>query len=392
MPLSTPEIAPLLGDYFSNKISLNHQERIEDAAEQLTANGTPAFRQGIALQVAGVPVAAHHTRFIERTLSGLALQAEHAPTLPTVVMSLNRPKYDWESRAQVAENADIVRHFQSRYPHLPVSFFETDYEDDVPIGDVRDGIFGAAAILHERRARTERRLLTDLIFTNWDVDTLDATPDYFARIQHSYRQHDRPIWTAYPNTQHARINPAELPDANRLVAWYDLGVRAGAAALPAHYSINLFSWLVGKGYMHENYGEHAVLKRRLQRSYGETVPTFHLATSVARVSPHRFMGKMAAGEPVGYGGLSVPAKAVEAQPLQTDISPNYFNTQLESLLAQVVSAAYLRRDNALRKIPGMSVEEADSRATEYVRRYLRVAAAIIGNVHDTGRLMEARLK
>ncbi len=395
MPRIAPEeITPLLDDYLSRKISPNHQEQIEDAADQLAANGTRAFSEGFGLQVAGVIVAAHHGRFIEQSLSSLALQAERANTVPAVAMSLNYLSYNRKSSEQVAQNVETVKRFQDSHPDLPLSYFVTEYEAGVPIGNVRDGVFGAAAILHKRHSQAARRPLTDLIFTNWDVDTLGATPGYFADTQLSYRQHDQQFWMAHPNTQHARVNLAKLPDANRLIAWYDLGVRAAAAIMPAHFSTNLFSWLAGKGYMRLDLGEPAALKRRLEAllPYGERVSSSHLKTSVAQVSPHRFMGQMAAGEPIGYGELGVSSEAASMPPLHYDVSANYYNEQLKSRLPQIVSAAYLRRDNLLKKTSNMNEEKRKGEVIEYARKYLRAASVVIGNVHGTERLIEERFE
>jgi hypothetical protein len=394
MPLPAAEtLAPRIDEYLQQKISANHAELIEDAASQLAANGTPAFTQGFELQVTGVPVGARHGRFVERSLSLLAIQAERAPTVPAVVLSLNHPKYNWESAGQVAENVAIVKSFQREHPRLPLSYFVAGYEDGVPIGDIRDGAFGAAAILHKQRSNATGKGLKDLIFTNWDIDTLDATPDYFARLQHSYRQHGQPIWTAHPNTQHARTDPERLPDANRLIAWYDLGVRASKASLPAHYSTNFHSWLLGGGYMGGDFGEHGAFRRRLegQLPRGETVPAIYLGTSVTRVSPHRFMGNMAAGDGIGYSGLHVINNIAEEQPLRADISAGYFNAQLQRLIPQAGSPAYLRREAALKEA-GMSPNDTAQGAKEYARRFLQASAAVIGDVHGTADCIASYIK
>ncbi len=394
MPLPIAEtLAPRIDEYLQRKISPNHEERIQGAADQLAANGTPAFGEGFELQVVGVPVAAHHGRFVEQSLALLAIQAERAPTPPAAVLSLNHPLYHRHSEEQVAKSVAKVQNFQRENPRLPLSYFVTGYENDVPIGDIRDGIFGAAAILHKNRAATRVKVPRDLIFTNWDVDTLGATRDYFADTQKSYLQHGQPIWTARPNTQHARVDLKRLPNANRLVAWYDMVTRTQRASQPAHYSTNLYSWLLGRGYMGGDFGEHRVFRERLQGQlpWGEKVPAIYLGTSVTQVSPHRLMENMAAGKDCDYGDLRVSRRIAEPLPLDADVLPGYFNAQLRQLIPQAVSPVYQRREAVLLD-DGMSPKDAARGAREYARWFLKVSAAIIGDVHGTGDYIESYIK
>lgn len=385
----------LLDNYFLAQYHNADHARLhhEDLAAQLTSNGNSLFLNEAHVQYVQVPLAAARESHTEQTLNELAEQVYDAPESAAGVISFNTPqKLSRAGRRQARDNAEVIDTFIAQHPDVPISYFKTQYQPGTTIGAIRNDIYGA--VIQNLRKQYGTGDVPDVLMTSWDADTLKVTKGYIADTQHHYARSDAMAYRSYPLLRHAQLDNDAFPNANRLLAWYDLIPQVGRGAAPAHFTVNLGTIGMAGGMARDTCGEQVKLwstagrhaKRFGGQTYSEALE-YHRAT----VSPRQLVGKMALDRRVDYGGLTVqsvdgPQYAVLKQDVQEDI----YNRSLMSIVATVYNRAYSDKVYMLHQ-EGVKDEDAHDAALTYAQRYITAAASIIGNVHDTRTIVEAEI-
>ncbi|HYH75477.1 MAG TPA: hypothetical protein VD735_05980 [Candidatus Saccharimonadales bacterium] len=301
-------------------------------------------------------------------------------------MSIN---YVSETPGQRLENTltgvEIAQKAQREYGNdLPLSFYVQGYKPHTPIGVVCDGMFRAAAMLHRRRsAGTEQ---SDLLLTRWDADTIRATPTYFAQLQEAFDRNESHVWMAYPYMQSSRIDNDKYPTTNRLLTWFDLAQRAGKSASPSHISMNLGGFALGGGFLRDDYGEHVRWLMRAQSEVGpQNVTRDHLQHAVATTSAHSIVERLADGDGVRYLPLRTDPERSQTEVLPTkdiDHQGQRYESDLRSLVGNVICMAYRDRLYELTELQGLSRHVAEPQAKVFAARYVQIGAHVLGEPQE----------
>lgn len=384
----------LLDNYFlaqyhnADHVRLHH----EDLAAQLSDNGNDLFLNEAHVQYVQIPLAAAREDHTEQTLSELAAQVHDAPQSTAAVISFNTPqKLSRAGRKQAHHNAEAIDTFMTQHPEVPISYFKTEYQPGTTIGAIRNDIYGA--VIHDLRKQYASGDVPDVLMTSWDADTLKATRHYIADTQRRYTDSDAMAYRSYPILRHARLDNDTFPNANRLLAWYDLIPQVNRAVAPAHFTVNLGTVGMAGGMARISCGEQIELwstADRHAKRFGGQLYNEPLEHHRATVSPRQLVGKMALNIPVDYGGLVVETDSPRHTTLKSDVREDVYNRNLASIVARIYNMAY---DDKLYMLYQQGAKGRDTHnvALTYAQNYVTAAACIIGDVYDTRAIVKTQL-
>lgn len=222
-------------------------------AGQITENRTPGT-DGLDLEgITAVPVAAHQDAdHVWHTLQG------HVDSLGTdsnprtqVLLSLNAPT---TARLHpISETLDAVRTFAEENPDFPLSHYYTRYTEGTPIGTVRGDLADAGLLWATRMSGLIAPDRPDLGLIINDIDERSRQVGYESAMLDTL---------AIPGTLAVRglvaYEPSEFENVDKLIEWYNIPIRAGAATCEANYAMSVRNTFVpGGGYDRTKAGEES---------------------------------------------------------------------------------------------------------------------------------------
>lgn len=386
----------LLDNYFiSQYYNAGHLRPYhEGLATQLGEHGNTAFTKDPHVLYAHVPLAAASEIYTEQTLYELSAQIHDAPASAAVV-SLNTPqKMNSRQQAQTRHNAEVVEAFIQDHPDIPLSYYNTTYEAGTAIGKIRNDLY--ASVIHGLTRQYGMAAVPDVLMTSWDADTLAASKGYFAETQRRYALRDEMAYRSYPMLCHTRLDNNRFPNANKLLAWYDLVQYAGRSISPAHNTVNLGALGVCGGMSHSVMGEQVWMwnsvSRHVGRRFGGELYSEPLERHRAAVSPRHLLGKMAAKQKVDYAAIQVAGSNWQAYPgLTSDVAQDVYNGNIKNLVSQVYRAAHADKVYVLMQ-EGADKDSASVDAVPFAENYLNAAAKVIGDAFDTRAIVDSEIK
>lgn len=388
------DVGPQVND-FINGLPPSYVESVDRLAGQLETHGNRQFHHTMPRDIACVPVELDRENLLETTLSRLAVQAQYSQVPLSIVASGNYTPSEFHDERTIARNTALLDDFGKANRNIPFSYFLTQNEAGISIGEVCDHLFIAAIRQYQQKTSTAKEPVRDILLSRWDADTVNATPTYHAQLQQHYDASDVELWMGYPYLRHDRLDETLFPAANRLLAWGDLAQYVGKSSGPAHFAINLGGFALGDGFQNGSIGEHtqmymrahARLERDPLRANRE-----HLPHTMVTVSARRLVAQMARSRMPQYAELRArPAGGPHNQmpTLKHDVSEQYFNQVLPHLLRNVMENAYSDRKYELRKT---GLYDVGDQAVEFARQTVRAGAFVFGNIHDTQRLTKKVIK
>ncbi|HEX8763285.1 MAG TPA: hypothetical protein VF733_06050 [Candidatus Saccharimonadales bacterium] len=356
------------------------QARRDELFEQVLSHGNASIREVIPAQCVAVPAEVTREDLLDVTLGKLAAQAKRARAPFLAVIGANLTKDADPEHPTVVNNMDLIKSFQRAHPDLPLSHYLATYRSGTPVGTIKSDGFHVNSLVVAREASNARRPLFDTILTNWDADTVDATPNYFKTLQEEFAKSTTEAWSAYPGFRHSRLPESDFPNANKLLAWFDQVIAASVACSPSAFSQNLGSWALGYSFDGEAYGEMNRNWNDIKRTVGEGNYDFVAIPEMVTTSSRRLVSQLATSKyDMRYKHLYAGETAPFVE-IQSDVEEDSFNYILEDLVPKVYRAAYDDHASMLKTQGIVNVEE-QSRA--HAVDTLRTALATIGEAYNT---------
>lgn len=393
---TTKEVLPL-EELIEDHIEQHATEATYAQAEQLTRNGTAAFREVNPETITNIPVAVAQepAAFTRNTLSIFARQMKVRDIKPfNLSISANYPLVKRESYAEnIHNNLRTLQEMRGRFNNLPFSYFTQAYEPDTTIGTIRGDVFKASLIAFSSLRKGKRvPEHTNLLIT--DIDTSYVSPRYIPSQQERMRQ-------GYSFTcanKRYSLDP-HYPELSRAVAACNLAHRLSpAACYDCHTMYNLRAVLAADGFSNEDsIFETHKMRARAKEAMGEDfkTPEWVAAPGAIAISPpRRLFDKFRAGkskhELWEKDEFGMQDAYREGKTGDHDITRDMANFIIAECVAEIVShdrnllmRYHLDRDKTL------GSAQAYRTVSRYLGRVLQVADVIFDFNLDDIHLMDA---
>lgn len=203
------------------------EQRVEPYIRQ-TGNSIHDPYLPLHSSIVAIPVSTQEHEYIGHTLRQYAQQTRlHEPF--SVVMNVNATRSS-DPKA-LARTIDAIQHAANDTPSLDIHWFETEYDDNVTIGKIRNELF--KTVLHAVSLQQSAPTPQDTLIYNHDADLVSMPPDYLGTVQRAVRSTEderrqriggyRPsLGTAALPVFGTRLDieaPRELPNIRRLMTW-----------------------------------------------------------------------------------------------------------------------------------------------------------------------------
>ena len=203
-------------------------ERVVEPYIRQTGNSIYDPYSPLNPSIVAIPVSSQEHDYIENTLNQYARQSQlHEPL--SIVMNVNATQ---ESEPQaLTRTIDAIQRASGNHPALDVRWFETEYEDDVTIGKIRNELF--KTILHATHLQQSNPMPQDTLVYNHDADLVSMPHDYLATVQRAVRSTElarqQRVDNYHPSLGTVALpvfgtrldieSPPALPNISRLMTW-----------------------------------------------------------------------------------------------------------------------------------------------------------------------------
>ena len=212
---------------------VDYHEMVVEPYIEHTGNSIYDPYRPLAPSIVAIPVSGQEQDTIRHTLSQYAQQSRLVEPF-SVVMNVNTT-HSADQRA-LQRTIDAVQRAESDYPNLDIHWFESEYDDDVRIGKIRNELCHSAldAVIQQSPV-SESLDGKDTLLLSHDADLRYMHPHYLSTVQRAVRaeetrrQNRLPDYTPSRGTVSLPVfgtrldleSPPSLPHASQLLTWYN---------------------------------------------------------------------------------------------------------------------------------------------------------------------------